>query len=640
MKRANVTVAASFGGIMLVGGLSASAATTPLYWNSSAASQVWSTAADWSTDAAGNTASSVAAGSANDAYFNSTAINANITVGVSGATSVNSLTFNNTGTTLIQKATTGGSVALNLGAGGMTVNSGAGAVTCGGSSNTITVTPQTSQSWTNNSSNALTIYNGMNNVAGTANTLTLAGSGTGGFSFRNTINDGASGGTLGLVINLTGGGSVTTINSATTFTGGVQIKAGTLSERVNGTAHGGISLGDISGNANSTLSLTVGGTELDAITTIAGTTGTQTLTSGQTVAFNNTLTLNNTANAFIITGTGGNLTFSNNVTGNGGISKTGTTILTLSSANDYKGGTALSGGTLNLGNDSALGSGSLTLGIGTTIQSTDTSPRVFTNQLGDLTGAAGTYTFGTATTNTGSLSFTNATSASLSATAVTHTFAVNADTSFTNGFTGATGAALTKTGTATLTLGGTNTYSGLTTVSAGKLVVNGSLAGAATLSTNAALGGSGSIAGLVTASANGATIAPGNSPGTLTVGALSMGTGTVLTYDLNAANHTVGSNINDEIVVNGNLTLDGTINLTNLTDLTNGTYTLLHYTGTLTNNVLNVGSNFGTTWGQSYTIGIDTTGKNVNLTVVPEPGPLALAGVGLVGLLFRRKRAV
>ncbi|WP_372715980.1 autotransporter domain-containing protein [Novipirellula sp.] len=74
---------------------------------------------------------------------------------------------------------------------------------------------------------------------------------------------------------------------------------------------------------------------------------------------------------------------------------------------------------------------------------------------------------------------------------------------------------LTKTGTGELVLSGTNTYTGTTTVSAGRLAVNGSLAGNTTVSADGELGGSGTITGDVI---NNGTFAAGNSIGTMTIG--------------------------------------------------------------------------------------------------------------------------
>ena len=85
---------------------------------------------------------------------------------------------------------------------------------------------------------------------------------------------------------------------------------------------------------------------------------------------------------------------------------------------------------------------------------------------------------------------------------------------------------LTKIGSGRQVLGGSNTYTGPTTVSAGKLVVTGSLVAgtAVTVASGATLGGSGTIAGNV-AVANGGRIESGDgaTPGTLTVGAITFG---------------------------------------------------------------------------------------------------------------------
>ena len=75
------------------------------------------------------------------------------------------------------------------------------------------------------------------------------------------------------------------------------------------------------------------------------------------------------------------------------------------------------------------------------------------------------------------------------------------------------GGSLLKNGTRTLTLSGLNTYTGSTTVSAGRLVVNGQIVGELTVENGAILGGGGSVRNV---RVNG-TIAPGNSIGTMTI---------------------------------------------------------------------------------------------------------------------------
>jgi autotransporter-associated beta strand protein len=75
---------------------------------------------------------------------------------------------------------------------------------------------------------------------------------------------------------------------------------------------------------------------------------------------------------------------------------------------------------------------------------------------------------------------------------------------------GGTGGSLVKVGTGTLTLSGINTYTGPTTVNAGTLAVNGSIASSpVTVNAGAMLAGTGTVGG--------GTFAPGNSPGTMTV---------------------------------------------------------------------------------------------------------------------------
>ncbi len=82
-------------------------------------------------------------------------------------------------------------------------------------------------------------------------------------------------------------------------------------------------------------------------------------------------------------------------------------------------------------------------------------------------------------------------------------------------FSGIVTTLLVKRGMGTQILSGINSYTGLTTVQAGVLMVNGSLAGDVFIDTFGTLKGSGTISGTVT---NNGTIAPGQSIGTLTMG--------------------------------------------------------------------------------------------------------------------------
>src|SRR5262249_12533351 len=118
------------------------------------------------------------------------------------------------------------------------------------------------------------------------------------------------------------------------------------------------------------------------------------------------------------------------------LTKTGTGTFTLSGANTYSGGTTLNAGALAVGSNGALGTGALTFASGTTLQA-----------------AANRLSLANATTDNGG---------------------DDVDTQ-SNGrtLTGATSAtgSLTKIGSGTLTLAGSNMYGGGTALNAGTLAV-------------------------------------------------------------------------------------------------------------------------------------------------------------------------
>lgn len=153
---------------------------------------------------------------------------------------------------------------------------------------------------------------------------------------------------------------------------------------------------------------------------------------------------------------------------------------------------------------------------------------------------------------------------------------------------------LLKADAGTLTLTGANTYAGATDVAAGTLLVNGNQSGATGLTSvanGATLGGIGTIGGNV-AVGNGGILAPGTSPGTLTInGNLALAGGSVLAYEFGQAD-TVGGALNDLVIVGGNLTLDGTINVSVPAggSFGHGTYRVFSYGGSLTDNGLALGS--------------------------------------------------
>jgi autotransporter-associated beta strand protein len=143
------------------------------------------------------------------------------------------------------------------------------------------------------------------------------------------------------------------------------------------------------------------------------------------------------------------------------------------------------------------------------------------------------------------------------------------------------GGRLTKVGSGVLTLDGANAHSGLTTVAAGTLAVNGSIAGGVAVNSGATLAGSGTIAGPTTV-ADGGILAPGNSPGALRTGALTLSPNSVLNIEFGT--------VSDFLTVNGNLTLDGILNILPGDGFNAFGRDFFTYSGTLTNNGLTIGS--------------------------------------------------
>lgn len=127
------------------------------------------------------------------------------------------------------------------------------------------------------------------------------------------------------------------------------------------------------------------------------------------------------------------------------------------------------------------------------------------------------------------------------------------------GATAGTGGSLTKIGVGTLTLTGTNTYTGDTNINAGTLIVDGSIASANTYANaGGLLMGTGTIGGNLI---NSGTVAPGHSPGTLNVnGNYAQNSGGNLAIEVGGRN----SGEFDLLAMGGNASLNGHLQLVRL----------------------------------------------------------------------------
>ncbi len=140
---------------------------------------------------------------------------------------------------------------------------------------------------------------------------------------------------------------------------------------------------------------------------------------------------------------------------------------------------------------------------------------------------------------------------------------------------------LVKNGASTLTLAGTNTYAGSTTINAGGVQVNGALASpTVTVNSGGSLGGIGSVTGATTINDGGAIYQTGSSP--LTLNTLTLGASPTDNLTLTLTGD--GTTIPSYVAVTGALANNGkvTVNVIGALPTTvNATYTLMTYPGTV-----------------------------------------------------------
>jgi autotransporter-associated beta strand protein len=294
----------------------------------------------------------------------------------------------------------------------------------------------------------------------------------------------------------------------------------------------------------------------------------------------------------------------------------GTNAINVGGVNTYTGNTVVASGILRMGSATA-GNANSTYIVGSTAQLNINGSNGV--QIGALSGN-GAVTLG----NTGGKAIIGG---------------KNIDSTFEGTFTSNAGqtTALEKIGTGTLRLNGfsnsgSTPYTGTTTITAGTLLINGSMAGSAgtIIASGATLGGSGAVSSITANS--GAKIAPGDGGiGTLTGTSLSLNTSATFNFDLSAS-----GNSSDTLTLSGAFTDNTGTADTYVFNFTGGqidtTYTLVNFGST---NFADV-SQFSVASGIGGTFALN--GTTLTFTSVPEPGTWGVLGAGFAILAIARRR--
>ncbi len=387
--------------------------------------------------------------------------------------------------------------------------------------------------------------------------LVKSGSGTWILSGNNTFSGlGMTSATAGSGIQVTAGILSVRSNNAL----GSSATAGQLQVRLNGgildlanaiTLDNGVNLNlNNAGTIRSTGSNTINSRV--TLTTVAASSATLSTSTSTDV-----LTLGNAANDL----TGGAADTILNADGPGSIA--------LAQSSNYAGLWSLNAGTLQLGNNSALGAAA---SVGVTFGPSSTATLKLNGFSPTITRLSTNATVGTpvvenGTSGTSLLTVNNAT-----------------DSSFAGALNdGAAGIlALTKGGAGTLSLNGANNYTGATIIGAGTLMINSAAATASVeVNSGSTLGGIGTITGSVSVAST-SRLSPGNGVGTLTMGSLTLASGSIVDCEFKtgpASNDLAVVTTTDGLTLNGggfNLYQEGTTTQFN----TPGTYTLISYSGT------------------------------------------------------------
>ena len=511
------------------------------------------------------------------------------------------------------------------------------------------------------------------NDPATASTVALVGTlapasvtvtNTNGYTF-------AGSGSLSGAATLTKAGTgALTINTANSYTGGTTISAGTVtlgSPTALGSGAVALNGGALNlGGQTIANAITAGGGVLGGTGTASGTiAGAVVVDSDGIVTFNTRkdYTGGTTIDEGVLdlTGGGGDI---GTIRGTATVNTGGTLRLGTGDATGYAGGaTALTvinlvGGTLDNNQDARISGRNQTLGSATINMTGGAITGIEGSNLDFFGGASALNTLPSATTSTISgtaidlrqaqgATFTVADGAAAVDLDVSSMITNRPPTSAGVGTGGSYGNnPLIKAGDGTMRISGTtNNYTGNTTVAAGVLVVDGSIATSplTTVNSGATLAGTGTVGTLTVSGA----LAPGNSAGTLSVvGNVVLDMGSSLDWELDGGDNTPGGGINDLLAISGtgvgNLTLDGTLNVAALDSDPfsslgfDAHWTIITYTGTLTDNGLDLGvmPSLPEGWGWE----VDSTSQPGEVwLVVPEPSAALLGLLGVLGLVRRRR---
>ncbi|MEY3897207.1 MAG: hypothetical protein RLZZ214_2728 [Verrucomicrobiota bacterium] len=342
--------------------------------------------------------------------------------------------------------------------------------------------------------------------------------------------------------------------------------------------------------------------------------------------------------------------------------KTGAGTQVLTGDNDFTGNVTISAGRLTLGHSNALGTGPK----GLIMQGTNRSLYLTGNIVvpanidffvssssadgGGINNESGNnqilspinFSNGNPALNISSASGTLTIAGNVTLTTTSRTLylgGASTDANTISGIIGESGVEVlpvTKQGTGTWVISNNNSYTGATTVNAGKLVINGNISTSSltTVKTTATLGGSGTVGGVTVES--GGRFAPGNSPGTMTLaGDLTLDLNSISDFEINAFS-------------SGNYDLAlAQVTGTQTVNFNSGILNLLFQAGFNTSGSVKIfdfdtyaGLGFGTVNVTGLADGYTATFNATNgiVTVVPEPdAAMLVGGLGALALLRRRR---